>query len=156
MSGSRFDFVGTVTLTAQGDGTGTFISGSYSWVGGSVDLGIALGTTLLSGTLSSVEYLPGSSTNAPLFQSTGTIDNIDSILGTTVGPADRILIYDYQQPFPEWSGGLWSASFVRNTSYTGGPDLYGAPALVSEPGMLALLGIGLVVMAYAGRRKLTF
>ena len=146
------DLMGSFSLTAAVDSTGLFTSGSYALIGGSVSLGIAAGTTLISGTLSSVNHVRQAGVNTG-FQSIGTIDVMDATLTALAGFADQILIYDFQPATATWSAAPWTTSFNRVPSYTG-PDFFGASTAIAEPPTALLLAIGALTWFRRRRRQI--
>ncbi|HKQ24696.1 MAG TPA: PEP-CTERM sorting domain-containing protein [Burkholderiales bacterium] len=143
------DLRGTFSLTAIVNETG-FFGGSYSWIGGSASLGIAPGTEILSGKLTSFEYFES------VFQGVSSIDVIDSSFAAFVGPVNRLLIEEYNT-FHDWGHGSefapFSTSVTLHQSWTTSPSLFLAAATIPEPQIYALILTGLGMLGFVNRRK---
>ena len=145
------DLIGAFSLTAMVDESGTLLNGNFSWIGGSASLGIGPGTDLLSGTLYGIDAVQGLGGNY-FIQSLASVDVVDPILASIVGPVGELLIRDFQD-ISGWDLNPWGSSYASNFPYTGGPDFWGRPASVPEPATLALLVLGLVGLRFAHKRR---
>jgi hypothetical protein len=131
-----YDLDGTFSATATIDDTGTLLGGSYKYILGSPTLGIASGTEVLSGTLTSIEWV----NDGAMLQHVGTVDVLDSRFAAFVGPVNSILIdHSVSRPGP-WAGAPWSTT-TQFGQWSGTPYVYLAQA-VPEPEVWALMLTG--------------
>ena len=145
------DIVGTYSLTATVDGTGTTMGGSFSWIGESASLGIAAGSTLLAGTIESVEYFPTSIIN---FQIISRVDSVNAAIAALYGPVNSALIDCAACPgSADFNLNPWSVSFGPSSPVTQTPSIYGSARALPAPTTLLLLSIGLAGLAGVTRRR---
>lgn len=127
---------GTLTLTATIDGSGNLSGGSLT-VGGTIPAFGYNSGTLLTGNLTALGF--PNSTGALEFLFTATGGDAQSLYGS-----NGALVIGITNGFP----GNWSNNF--SASYSAPGDI----ATVPEPGTLALLGVGVVALAWRQRRQM--
>jgi hypothetical protein len=127
---------GTLSLTANIDGSGTLLGGSFT-VGGTIAAFGFNSGTLLTGSLAALGF-PNGSAGALEFLCNATGGDAQSLYGSNCA-----MVVGIVNGFP----GNWNSNFSASFSAPG--DI---GTVVPEPGSLALLGLGLVGMAWGGRR----
>ena len=147
------DLIGTFSLTAEVDETGTTLGGVFSLVGESATLGTGLGDVLLSGTVESVEFILDDFVGA-IFQIIATVNYTDAALEGLYGDPDQALIVCAAcPPALEFIADPWTVDSPLSVPATQNPNIYVSTLSVPEPGTLALLVIGLSGIGLARRKQ---
>lgn len=141
----------SASMYANIDETGTVQDGTFSLTGGVADLGIATGTTLLSGTITGLEadMIGGSNFILDFMLN---IDTTVASLGFNTGYAIWANhVFASANPLPANLETL----FLSDWGPAGAPTFDHINSVtVPEPASLALLGIGLISLVYTRRKKL--
>lgn len=143
------DVVGGFSVTATVDNTGTMLSGTFAWIGGSASLGIAAGSTLLQGTIDDIFFDIAST---PIFQILGTVNAIDPLLGNLLGGVESILLYDFAGVSLEFFDDPWNANFA-GSSFTHADWWLAQAQQIAEPATLLLIFPGLLLLTVTGLRR---
>ncbi|MDH5446465.1 MAG: PEP-CTERM sorting domain-containing protein [Gammaproteobacteria bacterium] len=148
-----FDITGELNLTAQINNDGNLISGSISWIGESVSLGILPGSTLMEGTLTDAYYvLPHNPGDIAEVGNLGMQFIIDvTSLNSSFAETDKLALMLFHEPDPYSLSNVFAHDFTGH-AYTSA-DMYYLPSPVPEPLTSTLLGIGLLGMGFIRRRN---